>query len=154
MKSWVTKLVGKELGINDASDEEIALLVDHPETAPYTFADIVSRRSQTGWSTHGHSAADVNIYASSREDAAPLVGNHENTEVGKFLRDYLNVNVEAITKELQEKGTQFDTVSAQGERVSWLGPTPMEGERLDGQDHLDHYQGDFKKHKRCEICGV
>jgi alkaline phosphatase len=64
------------------------------------------------------------------------------------------VDVEAITEELKQKGTSFDRVNAQGDVVSWLGKRPEVGERLDGQDHLDHYQGDFKKHKRCEICGV
>jgi alkaline phosphatase len=96
----------------------------------------------------------VNIYTSSPKLAAALIGNHENTEVGKFLRDYLDVDVEAITKELNEKGTQFDTVNIQGETISWMGRIADTGERLDGQDHLDHYQGDFKKHKRCDICGV
>jgi alkaline phosphatase len=169
--SWVEEIVAKQLGIHDATDDEIALIVDHPETAPYTFADMVSRRAQTGWSTHGHSgessgannmyilltnflAVDVNIYSSSSKAAAALHGNHENTEVGKFLRDYLNVDVDDITEELNEKGTSFDIVNAQGERISWMGKMPKEGERLDGQDHLDHYQGDFKKHKRCEICGL
>ncbi|KIW09540.1 uncharacterized protein PV09_00413 [Verruconis gallopava] len=152
--SWVKNAVSEQLGIHDATDEEIALIVDHPETAPYTFADMVSRRAQTGWSTHGHSAADVNIYTSSPKVAAALRGNHENTEVGKFLRDYLNVNVDEITQELKEKGTLFDTVNAQGETISWMGKIPHQGERLDGQDHVDHYQGDFKKHKRCEICGL
>jgi alkaline phosphatase len=70
------------------------------------------------------------------------------------LREYLDLDVDAITKELQEKGTQFDKVNALGETVSWLGKIPKQGERLDGQDHMDHYQGDFKKHKRCEICGL
>jgi alkaline phosphatase len=64
------------------------------------------------------------------------------------------VDVEAITEELKQKGTSFDTQDAEGKTVSWLGPLPHEGERLDGQDHMDHYQGDFKKHKRCEICGL
>jgi len=99
-------------------------------------------------------AADVNIYTSSTKDAAALIGNHENTEVGEFLRNYLDVDVEAITNELKQKGTRFDTVNAQGKKVSWMGRIANEGERLDGQDHLDHYQGDFKKHKRCDICGI
>lgn len=115
---------------------------------------MVSRRSQTGWSTHGHSAADVNIFASNPETAAPLIGNHENTEIGEFLRNYLDVDVEAITKELKEKGAMFDTMDSEGRPVSWLGALPVKGERLDGQDHLDHYQSDFKKHRRCEICNI
>ncbi|TLD30072.1 alkaline phosphatase [Venturia nashicola] len=149
-KKWVKHTLSNKLGISDASEEEISLLVDHPELAPYTFADIVSRRAQTGWSTHGHSAADVNIYASSAKGAEALVGNHENTEVGQFLADYLELDVKAITDELKEKGTKLDALSEEGS--SWMGRRPKSGERLDGQDHIDHYVGDFKKHKRCEIC--
>jgi alkaline phosphatase len=154
MTPWIQEVVKNDLGIHDASDSEISLLVDHPEIAPYTFADMVSRRAQTGWSTHGHSGADVNIYASSADDAKPLIGNHENTEIGEFLASFLGVNVEDITEELKAKGTEFDTTDATGAKVSWMGRLPGEGERLDGQDHLDHYQGDFKKHRRCDICGV
>jgi alkaline phosphatase len=55
LTKWAKKTVADDLGIHDATDEEIALIVDHPEIAPYTFADMVSRRAQTGWSTHGHS---------------------------------------------------------------------------------------------------
>jgi alkaline phosphatase len=76
-----------------------------------------------------------------------LTGNHENTEVGKFLRDYLEVDVDAITRELIDNSAQWDTYSASGEKVSWMGAKPAAGQRLDGQDHLDHYQGDFKKYK-------
>ena len=52
---WVQNAVVKKLGIHDATEEEIAYIVEHPEYSPYAFADMVSRRSQTGWSTHGHS---------------------------------------------------------------------------------------------------
>jgi len=152
--AWVRHAVAEGLGVADASDAEIAALAQHPDTAPYTFADIVARRAQTGWATHGHSGADVNVYASDARTAAALVGNHENTEVGDFLRTYLDVDVAAVTKELMEKGTMFDTVDEHGQTRSWMGRLPAEGERLDGQDHLDHYSGDFKKHKRCEICGI
>ncbi|OCL12810.1 alkaline phosphatase-like protein [Glonium stellatum] len=152
--SYVQNAVAEGLGIHDASDAEISALVETPDLAAILFADMISRRSQTGWSTHGHSAADVNIYTSSRSAAAPLIGNHENTEVGEFLRNYLDVDVEAITKELKEKGVLFDTLGADGKSVSWMGRLPEVGERLDGQDHMGHYAGDFKKHKRCDICGV
>jgi alkaline phosphatase len=132
------------LGIFDATDDEIAALVKTPATALYQYADMVSRRSQTGWSTHGHSAADVNIYSSDPEGAKALVGNHENTEVGEFLRNYLNVDVDAVTKELREKGATLKVLNAQGESVGWMGKVPEEGERLDGQNHLS-YGGDFRK---------
>lgn len=106
---------------------------------------MISRRSQTGWSTHGHSAADVNIYSSDPKAALPLVGNHENTEVGDFLRDYLGVDVDAITKELKEKGAGLTVTDVNGTQISWMGSIPEDGQRLDGQNHLASYGGDFKK---------
>lgn len=153
---YIISVVQHDLGIYDASDSEISDLVSTPESANVLFADMISRRSQTGWSTHGHSAADVNIYASDPHAAALLQGNHENTEVGDFLREYLGVDVDSVTKELKEKGVLFDTLGEGGERVSWMGRVASEGERLDGQDHIAHYAGDHKMHKRggCEICGV
>jgi alkaline phosphatase len=145
------------LGIFDATDDEVANLVKDPATSLYQYADMISRRSQTGWSTHGHSAADVNIYSSDPKAAAALVGNHENTEVGEFLRDYLGVDVEAVTKELREKGTNLKVLNNEGEQVSWMGKIPDEGQRLDGQNHLASYGGDFKKrhllHGRGCDCG-
>ena len=169
MPAFVKKLAATGLGVQDISADEVNLLVNHPENAPYSLADMVSRRAQTGWTTHGHSGSssasmlclannsigvDVNIYTSDKEAASSLIGNHENTEVGNFLRDYLEVDVDQITKELNARGYQFDKVDANGVKMSWLGPIPAEGQRLDGQDHIDHYQGDFKKHKRCEMCAI
>lgn len=152
--AYLRRVLAESLGVHDASDAEIRALIDHPQISPYIFADMISRRSQTGWSTHGHSAVDVNIYASSLKDAAALAGSHENTEIGEFLIKYLDVDVDSVTKELKEKGALFDAVDVDGEKVSWMGRVPEKGERLDGQDHLDHYAGDFRKHRRCDVCGL
>lgn len=151
LKDWLIKLIADEQGIHDASDEELTTLIDKPDGAPVAFADMTSRRAQIGWSTHGHSAADVNIFTSDPAVASDLRGNHENIEVGQFLAHFLDVDVKAVTRELREKGMNFDF-----EQKSWLGALPQDGERLDGQDHLKHYEGDFKKRHahRCSICGV
>ena len=155
--SFVKDSITKGLGIEDYSDAEVADLLKEPETALYQYADLISRRSQTGWSTHGHSAADVNIYSSDRKAASALVGNHENTEVGDFLRDYLGVDVEAVTKELKEKGKDLKMLDVNGTEVGWMGAIPEEGQRLDGQTHMASYGGDFKKrhllHGRGCDCG-
>jgi len=112
LKLYISETLVKDgLGIYDAEDEEIQAVIDHPAEADYLFADMISRRAQIGWSTHGHSAVDVNIYGSAGSEA--LRGNHENTEIGKFLRDYLNVDVDAITKELREKWKDSG-IAAQG----------------------------------------
>jgi alkaline phosphatase len=55
MAEYISNALEKDLGVQDATSEEVSLLVDQPENAPYTFADIISRRAQTGWTTHGHS---------------------------------------------------------------------------------------------------
>jgi alkaline phosphatase len=62
---------------------------------------------------------DVNIYGYGDVDS--LRGNHENIEVGKFLRDYLDVDVDAITKELNKKSK---SVSTSENHLSWTGEIP------------------------------
>ncbi|KAI9773092.1 MAG: hypothetical protein M1840_008213 [Geoglossum simile] len=136
-------LLRKDFGVVDVTDNEIQLLLDHPEISVYIFADIISRRAQVGWTTHGHSAADVNIYGSVGTEA--LRGSHENTDIGEFMRDYLELDLGSITKKLKERGTQFDTVTADGETVSWMGRLPEHGGRE--LDKLDTYHGDFRRHK-------
>jgi alkaline phosphatase len=104
LKDWINKnLVIKRLGIEKALDSELEALVAYPGSATTLFAGMVSRRARIGWSTHGHSAVDVNVYSSGGPGTDKIRGNVENIEVGKFLRDYLDVNVDEITTELQEK---------------------------------------------------
>ncbi|WQF75211.1 Putative alkaline phosphatase, alkaline-phosphatase-like, core domain superfamily [Colletotrichum destructivum] len=104
LKAWVNKkLVVPGLGIEDAHPAELQALVDHPEASVLTFAAMISLRAHVGWSTHGHTALDVNVYSTGGDEAQKIRGNIENTEIGKFLRGYLNVDVDAITEELKEK---------------------------------------------------
>ena len=154
LRDYLTSLSSRTLGVKDCASDEIDTLITDPAIAAYTFADMISRRAQTGWSTHGHSGADVNIYTSSPALAAPLRGNHENTEVGEFLRRFLDLDdeVEEVTRLLREHAR------AVGEEV-FLGTIPEAGERLDGQSHLDdsydQYGGDHRTRRGgCEICGA
>ncbi|KAL9613165.1 MAG: hypothetical protein Q9167_002285 [Letrouitia subvulpina] len=144
LPTFVRSLVSSGLGIQDATDDEISRLVhssDDPWPASYIFADMISRRAQVGWTTHGHSAVDVNIYASSSEDAAPLVGNHENTDVGAFLVEYLGLgdHVEKVTRVLRE-----------WKEEGWMGAAVNDEET---RNRGDHYEGDFRKRKRDGGCG-
>ncbi|KAL9098002.1 MAG: hypothetical protein Q9163_006248 [Psora crenata] len=149
-KTWIrSQLVEPGLGIYDATEEEIDRLYDSTKQqwppSSYIFADMISRRSQVGWTSHGHSAADVNIYASTPGAAKALIGNHENTEIGEFIRDYLDLDLDAITKEL--KGVAA-TMQQQGNEA-WMGEAASED---DGPETLDHYHGDFKRGLGCN-CG-
>lgn len=104
LEDWInTNLVIDNLGITDARDSELKQLASDPEHAIFHFSKMISWRARVGWSTHGHSAVDVNIYSSGGPHAEDIHGNVENTEIGKFLKNYLSVDVDAVTKELNEK---------------------------------------------------
>ena len=104
IRKQLRKLVSDSFSF-DATEEEIDLLIKNPVYSVWILATMISMRAQIGWSTHGHTAADVNIYASSHRLGRKLRGNHENIEVGQFLRWWLDVEdgVEDITGELQDK---------------------------------------------------
>lgn len=122
LKRYINQeLVQNGLGIWDASDEEVQRVIDNIETAGYVFSDMVSRRAEIGWTTHGHSAVDVNIYGTA--GSSSLRGNHENTDIGKFLRNYLDVKVGDITDELGE-AEMFKM--ADNRETSWIGRVPSE----------------------------
>ncbi len=88
----------------------------------------------------------MNIYASNPQHAYPLIGNHENTDVGKFLREYLDVDTEAVTKELKEQ------LATSSRFTNWLGKDLDEKMLL---KDMDHYEGDFKRKRGLECgCGA
>lgn len=104
----------------------------------------LSCRSEHSEADSNFTAVDVNIYASSPKHAGPLIGNHENTEIGKFLREYLDVDTEAVTKELKEQ------LLTSSKFKNWLGK-PLDDSKMTAD--LDHYQGDFKRSLEC-ACGA
>ncbi|KAI0512725.1 alkaline-phosphatase-like protein [Xylaria bambusicola] len=133
LKKYVNEeLVIPGLGISDATDEELDNIVLSPALAQPAFAEMISVRAQIGWSTHGHSAVDVNIYSSGGPGTEALRGNVENTDVGVFLREYLDVDVDAVTKELNEKMV-IESVSREaemGEVDHWESHQALEQRRM------------------------
>ncbi|KAL2145084.1 hypothetical protein VTI28DRAFT_7963 [Corynascus sepedonium] len=104
LKEWIkAELVVGRLGITDVHEAELDALAANPVGANPVFCRIVSTRARIGWSTHGHSAVDVNIYSSGGAAVEQLRGNVENTDIGKFLSGYLDVDVDEITRELRKK---------------------------------------------------
>ncbi|TGJ88406.1 hypothetical protein E0Z10_g303 [Xylaria hypoxylon] len=138
LKNYINEeLVIPGLGIPDATEDELAALALYPELAQPAFAEMISVRAQIGWSTHGHSAVDVNIYSSGGPGTDALRGNVENTDVGEFLRGYLNVDVDAVTKELNEKMGSARTEpvldeAGAAELDHWASREAMEYRRVSG----------------------
>lgn len=119
----VKEVVEGDMGIHDHSHEEIQKIRDlseAPELLLYFLNNMISLRSQTGWTTHGHSAVDVNIYAHSnsarinsklyrREPYTGLLGNHENIEIGTFMEKLTGVNLQKVTELV--KGANHQSVA-------------------------------------------
>ncbi|KAH7144488.1 alkaline-phosphatase-like protein [Dactylonectria estremocensis] len=104
LKTWINEeLVIPGLGFSDATDAELTRIVEDTDNALIYFADMISLRAHIGWSTHGHTAVDVNIYSSGGPGTEKIRGNVENTQVGEFLSAYLDVDVKEITEELRDK---------------------------------------------------
>ncbi|KAI8925546.1 alkaline-phosphatase-like protein [Entophlyctis helioformis] len=94
---------GKWLGYANYTSEDVAFLSNttklNVDLENYV-GTIVSNAAGLGWATHGHSAVDVNLYAYGA-NADELSGNHENTEIGRFIARHLRLNVDKVTRDLK-----------------------------------------------------
>ncbi|AOA62631.1 Repressible alkaline phosphatase [Komagataella phaffii CBS 7435] len=95
------------MGIYDATPEEIQAIKKARHKSLDVLSKIISKRAQVGFSTHGHSAVDVNIYAHGNTPALQkridkyLRGNHDNTDIGKFMESWLRVDLDEVTAQLE-----------------------------------------------------
>jgi alkaline phosphatase len=103
--TFVTDIVMKQwLGIQNPKPEDVAFLLDPSKTfteLDYHVGKITSDLANVGWSTHGHSAVDVNLYGRG-PGIEVLKGNHENTEIGAFIARVLKLDLDSITKRLNK----------------------------------------------------
>jgi alkaline phosphatase len=128
-KLYVTNVFENDMGITDYTKEEISLVLKNSNNVNdllYVLNDIISLRSQTGWTTHGHSAVDVNIYGHTNSLAIKqrllehkryhgLSGNHENIEIGAFLESITGSDLKHITKLVKDT---YHSPSAKDEHLS------------------------------------
>lgn len=99
----VDEILRNGLGILDGSDEEINRLLSlspADQNKDYLLADMISRRAQLGWSTHGHSGIDVNLYGYPPDLTKELLGNRENTEIGQFIAEAMQLDLDVVTRDL------------------------------------------------------
>lgn len=123
------EILENDLGIFDYTDDDIEYLVNAKTgyLVQDKVNDMISFRAQIGWTTHGHSAVDVNIYAYANKRKAwhdildHLQGNHENIEIGQYMAKYLNLDLQKVTSMINgtkhspdvtvrelEKGVMYD----------------------------------------------
>ncbi|OMJ07102.1 Repressible alkaline phosphatase [Smittium culicis] len=100
--AYVTeKMLPIHLGMSNVTEAIASKVLASKTRADCLLAmsDALNRDSNINWSSLGHSGVDVNLYAKG-VTTEQLAGNHENTDIGKWLSKYLDVDVNAVTKEL------------------------------------------------------
>lgn len=64
-------------------------------------SDIAAKRAEIGFSTSGHTGIDINVYAYGA-GLHKLVGNQDNTNIGSVIQDILELDLEAVTRDLNK----------------------------------------------------
>lgn len=131
-------VIRDNLGISDASDEEVQRALDLSKqndtglALTIWLASIVNWRAHLSWSTTGHSGVDVNLYLHTKKSRPALVkkmrGNHENTWIGTFTANYLGLDLASITQRLNN-GSKIPAGAGSANKTTYL----------------DHYHGGVKR---------
>ncbi len=102
-KSNIASVMNEVYGIKDLSNEEINL-IKNAENIQNTVGQVISNRSNIGWTTGGHVGGDVALYCYSTTDNAKILsGTVHNSDIGKYIADLLDVNLNELTDTLYIK---------------------------------------------------
>eukprot|EP01090_Pellita_catalonica_P013568 TRINITY_DN3259_c0_g1_i1.p1 TRINITY_DN3259_c0_g1~~TRINITY_DN3259_c0_g1_i1.p1 ORF type:complete len:556 (-),score=66.47 TRINITY_DN3259_c0_g1_i1:198-1865(-) len=79
------------------------------------FASVYSARAGVAWTTGGHTGVDINYYVIGKERTNLLGRNMENTEMGKWMSDYLGLTeqMQTISQDLQDQSVSPTSRSPQ-----------------------------------------
>ena len=91
-----------EIECTEAEVEEFARALAGEASLNFTLAEIISRRVWVGWTTGGHTAVDVNLYAYG-PGRDRFIGHHDNTAVGQLLAELMGFDLEAMTEEMRQE---------------------------------------------------
>jgi alkaline phosphatase len=80
----------------DVTPEEEAFIASwinstNPYVLAYSVSSITSKHARIGWTTHGHTGLDVNVYSN---DAERISGNMLNTNIGEVIAEFLDLDLE------------------------------------------------------------
>ncbi|MDX8045350.1 alkaline phosphatase [Gracilibacillus sp. S3-1-1] len=106
----VRDIVENYTGIDNLTDEEVDMILAGEEVdgtpSQYgregSFNAVIAERSLIGWTGHGHTGVDVNVYAYGPV-ADLLAGHSDNTDFAKAGAEVVGLDLDAATKNLQEK---------------------------------------------------
>jgi len=99
-KSNIRELFLENYNINDITDKEIEN-VKTAKDVQEAVGKIVSSRANIGWTTGGHVGGDVALYCYSTDPNAEIIsGTVHNSDIGKYMEDLFNLNLEGLTDKL------------------------------------------------------
>ncbi len=91
-------------GIDSLTTKERAALGEAiaEEEIYETVTAIINRRARVGWTSTGHTAVDVNVYAYG-PGRRRFVGNHDNTYIGRTLADLMGLDLQVLTEAMRQE---------------------------------------------------
>jgi Alkaline phosphatase len=89
-------------GVQDVPTEIVSNLmtVEGPYAVGNAVSPLVNRQALVGWTSHAHTAVDVNLYAYG-PGANAFVGHHDNTTIAQKLANLMDVDLESLTGTLR-----------------------------------------------------
>ena len=115
-KSNVKEIMEKDFGINNLTEEELNFIKNEKDIVS-AMGRVISERSHIAWTTGGHVGGDVGLYCySTAKDAKKLMGTVHNYEIGRYVEDILDIDLDKLTEELyqpirkgfEEKGAKVE----------------------------------------------
>ncbi|KAI8319500.1 alkaline phosphatase [Martensiomyces pterosporus] len=108
-KEFIQKtVIPNYLGIANVTDADVTSILNAvakgSTDCKHAVGHVVSNLAHIGWTTGGHTGVDVGLYAYGR-GTKKLRGNYENTQVGEFLKNFLEVDLDPVTKSLAKENT-------------------------------------------------
>jgi alkaline phosphatase len=102
VKQRIEATVARLTGVADPTNERIRRLttVEGTYALGKAVSPVVNHEALVGWTTHGHTAVDVGLYAYG-PGANRFVGNHDNTTVARKLAALMDVNLRALTERMR-----------------------------------------------------
>src|SRR5699024_9150382 len=99
-KSNISQLLEEHYDIKNLSTLEIEE-IKNSKSMENTINKIISNRSNIAWTTEGHVGGDVALYCySTNENIKPLSGTVHNSDIGKYLAQIQNIDLEKLSEEL------------------------------------------------------
>ncbi|KAL7627353.1 hypothetical protein AAE478_001545 [Parahypoxylon ruwenzoriense] len=110
-RRYLVEMILPGYGLAGLSDSEIDAVLKNNNLGG-DLTRLLSKKAGVNWSTGGHTAADVTLYGYGNgwrggNLKSDMAGNHDNTELPKYIEGVLKVKLSDATRALQRHGTDW-----------------------------------------------